>query len=111
MNAAATFAAWKEFARSHNRAGGDNIFWHNGSLYCFDANPRPLLNGSLQGRICRQDRSQAAQDIGGFKINGDGSIASLPQELHGVLPTGAPTINSIAIEARHAKAFAWEDTQ
>lgn len=111
MNAHDTLNAWKDFSRSHSKGGADNLFRHNGSLYGFDAHPRPLQNGALQGRVYRQDPGQLMQDIGGFKINADGSIAALPQELHGVLPDGTPTIAALARAERSKNAFIWEDVQ
>jgi len=90
VKAIATLNAWKDFARANNRAGGDNVFVHNGAAYSFDARPRKLENGALQGHIYRQFMGQPPADIGGFKINADGDVVSLPQELHHVLPMGAP---------------------
>lgn len=94
MNAATTLAAWKDYSIGHSRSGCDNTFPHNGVLYSFDANPRALQNGALQGRVYRQDPGQPPHDIGGFKINGDGTVAALPDELHGVLPT-EPTVRAL----------------
>lgn len=86
MNSAAIFAAWQDYARGHS-LGCSNGFRHNGLFYSFDAHPRQLHNGALQGRIFRQARGESPQDIGGFKIGADGSIVALPEELRGVLPT------------------------
>lgn len=88
-NAAAILEAWKTFARANSRSGADNVFAANGHSYSFDARPRALANGALQGRFYRQDRGETVHDIGGFKIDASGAVAAIPDELLGVLPVAA----------------------
>lgn len=90
MNAAATLKAWKNFARSNSRGGGDNVFRVGSTLYSFDAQPRELQNGALQGRFWAQAAGESPRDLGAYKISGDGSIAFVPDELVDVLPIAEP---------------------
>lgn len=89
--ALATLEAWKLHSMSIG-AGGSNCFRHNGVSYAFDAHPRALANGALQGRIYRQERGAHPQDLGGFKIDDHGDVVALPEELRGVLPERAPEV-------------------
>lgn len=57
-------------------------------LYTWDAHPRRLQNGALQGRVYAKRRGQLDQDIGGFKIDARGRVVQLPAPLREVLPVG-----------------------
>ncbi len=92
MNAAATFNAWKDYARAHSKSGAENVFTLDGAAFFFDPAPRELHNGALQGRIYRQGRGQNPVDIGGYKIGADGRVLSLPDELKDHLPASAPAV-------------------
>lgn len=86
MNAAATFNAWIDLCHSTpHGTGADNMFRLDGALYTFDAHPRRLANGAIQGRIYRHDRGEAPRDIGGFKIAADGTLAAAPEEVRSAL--------------------------
>lgn len=89
MKATDTLNAWKAYAQEHSTAGADNVFTHDGVSYSFDAKPRKLANGALQGRCYAQRRGQAPVDIGGFKIAADGSVVSLPLPRLSTMPSAA----------------------
>jgi hypothetical protein len=57
-----------------------------GVTYSWDARPRRLQNGALQGRVYAQARGENARDVGGFKIDAHGHVIHLPAVLAGVLP-------------------------
>lgn len=85
-----TLEWWKEFARAHNRAGGDNYVPAGaGTSYIFDTNPRRFESGALQGHIFRKDAGAGVQDIGVYKIAADGKVVSIPPEVAPYL-TAAP---------------------
>ena len=69
-------------------SGATNVITVAGVSYSWDAHPRRLQNGSVQGRVYAQPRGQLARDIGGFKIDARGHVVHLPRELAGVLPGG-----------------------
>jgi hypothetical protein len=83
--------AWAIAACSEG-AGGSNVITVDAITYSWDARPRRLQNGALQGRVYAQARGETPRDIGGFKIDGRGRVVHLPRELAGVLPGAeAPT--------------------
>lgn len=94
MTAARTFEAWKLFSAGHGIAGGSNCFTHAGASYSFDAHPRELGNGAIQGRIYRQAHGENAVDIGWFKIDAHGDVVAIPDELRDVLPMRAPAASA-----------------
>lgn len=67
-------------------AGAINLVKVDGVIYSWDARPRRLKNGALEGRVYAQRRGEAPRDIGGFKIGADGHVLKIPPELAAVLP-------------------------
>lgn len=61
----------------------------DGVSYSWDARPRRLQNGALQGRVYAQPRGQLGGDIGGYKIAADGSVVKIPSAMRSVLPGAA----------------------
>lgn len=68
--------------------GATNVITVEGVSYSWDAHPRRLQNGALQGRVYAQPRGELARDIGGFKIDAHGRVAQLPEVLRRALPGG-----------------------
>ena len=68
--------------------GSINMVKVAGVLYTWDAHPRRLQNGAVQGRIYAQRRGELPRDIGGFKIDARGRVVQLPAVLREVLPGG-----------------------
>jgi hypothetical protein len=66
--------------------GSSNVLTVAGVCYSWDAHPRKLQNGALQGRVYAQPRGESPRDIGGFKIDARGRVLQVPRELAGVLP-------------------------
>lgn len=66
--------------------GSTNVLSVDGVVYSWDAHPRLLKNGALEGRVYAQHRGEAPRDIGGYKIGADGAVLKLPAALTGVLP-------------------------
>ena len=78
--------AWAEACPS-----AANVYSVDDVSYSWDAHPRRLHNGALQGRVYAQPRGGIPRDIGGYKIAGDGTVLKIPAALRAVLPgaTGA----------------------
>lgn len=90
MSALETLEWWKNFARTHNRAGGDNYVPAGaGTAYIFDAHPKQFENGALQGHVFRKDAGGGVQDLGIYKIGPDGKVVTIPDEVAPYL-TAAP---------------------
>jgi hypothetical protein len=66
--------------------GSINLARAGDALYTWDAHPRRLKNGALEGRVYAQRRGEVFRDAGGFKIAGDGTVAKVPAALRAVLP-------------------------
>lgn len=67
-------------------ASAINVLTVGDVCYTWDAHPRRLKNGALEGRVYAQHRGEAPRDIGGYKIGADGAVLKLPAALTGVLP-------------------------
>lgn len=67
-------------------SGCTNGLQLDGVFYSWDAHPRQLANGAVQGRVYAKRRGALGRDIGGFKIGADGTVLKIPRELAGVLP-------------------------
>ncbi len=87
--AAQRLEAWAAAGSS----GAVNVITVDGVSYSWDAHPRKLQNGALQGRVYAQRRGETPRDIGGFKIDAHGRVINIPGELAGVLP-GTDTASS-----------------
>lgn len=73
--------AWASVCRS-----GINVLTVDGVCYTWDAHPRRLKNGALEGRVYAQHRGEPPRELGGYKIGADGAVLKLPAALAGVLP-------------------------
>ena len=83
MNARERLASW--LAVCGAPSGGENLLRIGAELYLIDQHPRELGNGALQGRIHAHNGS-GFFDVGGWKINADGTVAICPACLRGHLP-------------------------
>lgn len=66
--------------------GSVNLVRVDGVTYTWEARPRTLKNGALQGRVFAQRAGDAPRDIGGFKIDAGGRVLQIPAPLARVLP-------------------------
>lgn len=90
IDAARRLEAWASACTN----GSVNVITVGDVSYSWDARPRRLQNGALQGRIYAQERGELARDIGGYKIDARGRVVHLPQVLRQVLPGGAEAIEN-----------------
>lgn len=81
MNAAATLKHWESLCEG----GATNVLRIGTTSYSWDAHPREQKNGALLGRVWAQETGRNPTDIGGYKIERDGSISSIPEPLAAVL--------------------------
>ncbi|HEX5077696.1 MAG TPA: hypothetical protein VFV80_01015 [Geminicoccaceae bacterium] len=66
--------------------GSVNVVRVDGVTYIWEAQPRALKNGALQGRVYAQAAGESPRDVGGFKIDAGGRVLQIPAPLAGVLP-------------------------
>lgn len=66
--------------------GSVNLVRVDDVTYWWEAHPRALKNGALQGRVFAQRAGEAPRDIGGFKIDAGGRVLQVPAPLAHVLP-------------------------
>lgn len=71
--------------RSWTNATGENTRVAGDVHFAWDARPRKLANGAVQGRVYMQRRGHVPYDIGGFKLDAQGNVVSLPAEFAAVL--------------------------
>lgn len=103
MNAAATMKHWADAVSD----GGSNGVTLGAVRYTWDVNPREQKNGALIGRVYLWERGENPRDVGAYKINGDGSVDTIPVEaLRGIL-VAAPA----PILTQFDSAFRWEDEE
>lgn len=66
--------------------GATNVLTVEGVSYSWDARPRRLKNGAVEGRVYAQRGGEHQRDIGGYKIAADGAVVRIPAPLRGALP-------------------------
>jgi hypothetical protein len=74
--------------------GSVNVITAAGVVYSWDAHPRRLQNGALQGRVYAQPAGEMPRDVGGFKIDARGRVINLPEVLRSMLPGGLEAIDN-----------------